>query len=249
MNPRTFTIAVLALLACGGETRQEAAATRTPDVQPSPSPGEAPQALIPGLYAYLADAASFTRCSDGARYPVSMEADHAALERAYLAVPHQAGAPMLVTVQGRVETRPAMEGAPREHFIVDRFDEIWPEETCEKSGVDTPLTNTYWRLAEINGKPVERWQDAREMHMLLRSDMPVVRGFGGCNAFTGGYVLDGDAVQFEKVAATLAACPHMDAEREFTEMLGTVTSYRILGETLVLSGEKGRVARFRAVYF
>jgi len=247
MNTHVTLAAALVLVACAGAPEEKA----EPPVPGAPrvAQEDEPQALTVGMYSYMADAASFTRCSTGARYPVSMEADHAALERAYLAASREPGQPVLVTVEGRVETRPSMEGPPSEHFIADHFDAVWPEETCEKSGVDTPLTNTYWRLVEINGKPVEPWQDAREMHMLLRTDMPVLRGFGGCNAFTGGYALDGDALQFEKIAATLSACPHMDAEREFMEMLGTVTSYRILGETLVLSGDKGPVARFRAVYF
>ena len=38
-----------------------------------------------GMYSYLADAANFTECLTGARYPVAMEADNLALERAYLA--------------------------------------------------------------------------------------------------------------------------------------------------------------------
>lgn len=204
---------------------------------------------MPGLYSYMADAATFTRCGTGATYPVAMEGDQAALERAYLAAPHVAGAPVMVTLQGRVEMRPSMEGPPREHLVVDHFDEVWPEETCEKLGVATPVTNTYWRLAELNGEPVQPFSDAREAHILLRDDAPVVRGFGGCNAFTGGYVRDGTALRFEKVAATQSACPHLDFETAFLDVLGRVTRYRILGETLLLFDETGRVARFRAVYF
>jgi copper homeostasis protein (lipoprotein) len=207
------------------------------------------QALMVGLYQYMADAASFTSCGSGVRYPVAMEGDHLALERAYLATRHQPGAPMLVTVQGRYEVRPSMEGDPREHLIVDRFDGIWPEETCEKSGVGTPVRNTYWKLVELRGAAVHTHPDQREVHMLMRTDEAVVRGFAGCNSFSGGFVIDGTALRFGEIAATRALCPYIEEETAFFAVLASVTSYRILGETLLLFSDFTPVARLRAVYF
>lgn len=239
---------VLALAGCASSSHDNtpsppSQATRIPAAD-IPSP-----ALLAGMYSYLADAATFTLCSSGTRYPVAFEADHAALERAYLAVRHEPGVAVLVTVQGRFEKRPSMEGAPREHFIVDRFDAIWPDETCEKSGVGTPLRNTYWRLVELNKRPVRPHENQREVHILLRGDETAVRGFAGCNAFVGGFVVDGTNLTFEKLAVTMSACPWLDEETEFVAVLEKVTGYRILGETLILLEDADVRARFRAVYF
>jgi len=39
------------------------------------------------MFRYLADAAQFEECLTGRSYPVAMEGDYLALERAYLALP------------------------------------------------------------------------------------------------------------------------------------------------------------------
>ena len=44
-----------------------------------------------GMYMYQADAANLTECQTGSRLPVSMEGDHLALERSYLAARRQPG--------------------------------------------------------------------------------------------------------------------------------------------------------------
>jgi heat shock protein HslJ len=239
----------LTLAACASEPRDNPPRGTAPGGGTAAGSGAPEQAVMVGLYAYMADAASFTRCSTGVRYPVAMEGDHAALERAYLAARHEAGAPVLVTVQGRYETRPSMEGQPREHLIVDRFDAIWPEETCEKSGVSTPVRNTYWKLVELHGAPVQTHPDQREVHILLRTDADDVRGFAGCNSFSGGFVLEGTRLHFKDMAATRASCEYIDEETAFFAMLDSVTGYRILGETLLLFADATPVARLRAVYF
>ena len=241
-------VLVLALAGCASSSHDN---TPHPSSQVSRTPAaDIPSpAILVGMYSYLADAATFTLCSSDARYPVAFEADHAALERAYLGVCNEPGAAVLVTVQGRLETRPSMEGAPREHLIVERFDAIWPEETCEKSGVGTPLRNTYWRLVELNGRPVHPHENQREVHILLRGDQTAVRGFAGCNAFVGDFEVDGTNLRFEKLAVTMSACPWLDEETEFVAMLEKVTGYRILGETMILLGDTAVRARFRAVYF
>jgi heat shock protein HslJ len=248
-----IVLTAAALAGCAGAPPEaQKPATEEPareelPAQPAPAPA-APSFLI-GMYAYMADAGTFVLCKDGARYPVAMEGDNAALERAYTATSHEPGAPVLVTLTGRIETRPPMEGAPRPHLVVDRFDAIWPEETCEKSGVDTPLRNTYWRLVELKGNPVQPHADQREVHLLLEHEELNARGFAGCNRFTGDFLVDGRMVRFGDLATTLLACPYLDFEKDFLATLAGVTNYRIFGETLVLLAGDEKVARFRAVYF
>ncbi len=201
-----------------------------------------------GTYSYMADAGLFAFCGTGARFPVKQQGDNAALERAYTSVPHEPGAPVVVTIFGRLEPSQPMEGKlPQDHVIVDRFLQIWPDETCAKVGVETSLSNTYWKLVELNGRAVAPHGDQREVHMLLHGDARVT-GFAGCNQFSGGYRQTGPNLHFEQLATTLMACPYSDEERDFMQALEGVTGYQVLGESLDLRGESGSIARFRAVY-
>jgi len=57
-----------------------------------PGPRSAPVARG-GEFRYIADAARFTDCLSGRDYPVAMELDYVAAERAYLATVEQPGLP------------------------------------------------------------------------------------------------------------------------------------------------------------
>jgi uncharacterized lipoprotein YbaY/heat shock protein HslJ len=206
-------------------------------------------ATMVGTFAYMADAGLFSFCDTGARFPVKQQGDNAALERAYGGVPHEPGAPVVVTIYGRLEPSLPMEGkTPQDHVIVDRFLQIWPGETCAKVGVETSLSNTYWKLVELDGRAVVTHEDQREVHLLLHAGDRRVSGFAGCNSITGGYRQAGPNLRFDQLATTLMACPYSEEEGAFTQALGRVTSYQILGESLDLRGESGSIARFRAVY-
>jgi len=219
-------------------------------------PGIAPPDLsVPGAttfvgtYSYMADAGLFSFCGTDARFPVKQQGDNAALERAYTGVAHEPGAPVVVTIYGRLEPSMPMEGKlPQDHVIVDRFLQIWPGETCAKVGVETPLVNTYWKLVELDGRAVSTHGDQREVHLLLHPADLRVSGFAGCNQFTGGYRKTGANLRFDQLAATLMACPYAEEEQAFMQALEGVTGYQVLGESLDLRSGSGSAARFRAVY-
>lgn len=83
-----------------------------------------------GEFRYLADAATFTDCASGLRWPVAMAGDYLALERMYLQQRSAPGAPLVVAFDGRLEVRAAMEGPPREHVVVDRRGVAEPAASC-----------------------------------------------------------------------------------------------------------------------
>ena len=86
-----------------------------------------------GDYVYLADAGRFTDCASGASYPVAQVGESIALERAYTAARTQPGAPVLVSLRGHLEERPAMEGHRRVvHLVVDRFEGASPGHECSE---------------------------------------------------------------------------------------------------------------------
>ena len=205
-----------------------------------------------GMYTYMADAARFGECLTGLQRPVAFEKDSVALERAYLGSRTEPGAPLLATFDGRLAERPAMEGdGTEEVFIVDAFDAVWPGETCEPSKPDVTLTNTYWRLVELDGDPAKVAEGQKEPHIRLQPEEGRVTGSGGCNNMMGGYELDGTKLTFGPMASTMMACSEgMEQEHAFGQALDAITGYLIIGETLQLWDEGGLVrARLEATYF
>ncbi|HYD75992.1 YbaY family lipoprotein [Ramlibacter sp.] len=94
--------------------------------------GQPPAARsLVGLYLYLADAAVFTDCTSGTRWPVAAEGAAAALERAYLAARRAPGVPALATVEAHVAERPRIEGPGQQPMlIVQRVLSVQPQSSC-----------------------------------------------------------------------------------------------------------------------
>jgi len=113
------------------------------------------------------------------------------------------------------------------------------------SGV--PLENTYWRLAELQGKEVLAPDGRKEAHLTLLPGEKKVQGFGGCNGFFGSYELEGDRLSFGPVGSTRMACPDTgDMEIAFFQVLESATTFEIGGRILDLMGPEGSLARFQA---
>lgn len=94
--------------------------------------------FLGGMYTYMADAAVFKECLTEKSYPVLIQADHLALERAYLSMRRHPGETMLVTFKGRFVQRMPEPGLPvREHLIVEQFHRILPGKTCTEMTADT----------------------------------------------------------------------------------------------------------------
>lgn len=89
------------------------------------------------------------------------------------------------------------------------------------------VTERYWKLVELNGKPVSALQ--REPFFILKVDGGTVTGFGGCNSLSGSYEINEatSRIRFEKMASTMMACAAgMDVETAFHQMLRTVEIIR-----------------------
>ena len=113
------------------------------------------------------------------------------------------------------------------------------------------LTETYWKLTELMGKPVTMDSgQQKEIHMILRKAESKVEGFAGCNGFGGTYATKNDFnISFSDMIHTMMACPSLDMENELFTALKTVDNYYVTGDTLTMS--KARMApmlRFAAVY-
>ena len=117
---------------------------------------------------------------------------------------------------------------------------------------DANLTETYWKLTELMGKPVAITPaDKKEVHLKLRKEGSRVEGFGGCNGFGSTFVTRNNFdISFGTLTSTMIACPELDSENELFNVLKTVDNYYIKGDTLSFSKAKmATMARFAAVYF
>ena len=217
------------------------------------APSPATQALG-GEITYLADAPRITECLTGRSYPIAMEADYLALERAYLRDVKTPGGRLHVTLDGAIEPRAKMEGEGTEPaVVVRRFIHTWPGQTCEQARGTPELTNTFWRLVQLMADPVTAFDDRREPHLLLRPGEPAMYSATvGCNTLGGGYVVAGDTLRLNPGVSTLLGCPAPleSLERDLTATLAQVRHWRVLAGTLEFyDAERRPLALFEAVYF
>lgn len=115
------------------------------------------------------------------------------------------------------------------------------------------ITEKYWKLIEINGKPVAiTGQMRREPFIILRNESSRVTGNGGCNTLTGSYELGpANRIKFSQVVATRMFCPDMETETEMMKIFNDADNYAISadGKNLSLNkAEMAPLARFEVVY-
>ncbi len=116
---------------------------------------------------------------------------------------------------------------------------------------NTSLTETYWRLIELQGEPiVTKEGQKKEMYLIIKKDGNIVNGHSGCNSFRGTYTLkEENRLSFSQLAGTLMACINMEKETVFMEVLRTVDNYAIKGKILSLNKARmAPLAKFEAVY-
>ncbi|GGA74679.1 hypothetical protein GCM10011369_15620 [Neiella marina] len=87
----------------------------TIEVEPIQRLRDTPEAMVSaqrltGDFRYMADAALFMECSTGRRWPVAENPIRLQLERQYQQWRSAPGEPLLISVNGVIEQRPAMEG-------------------------------------------------------------------------------------------------------------------------------------------
>jgi putative lipoprotein len=114
---------------------------------------------------------------------------------------------------------------------------------------DASLTETYWKLIELDGQGAVIGAGGRELHMVLASDGSRVHGFSGCNRLTGSYQRTDGQLSFSQLASTRRACMEgMEQEQRFLDALGRTTRFRIRGDQLTLdSADAQPTMRFVAV--
>lgn len=110
--------------------------------------------------------------------------------------------------------------------------------------------DTYWKLMELEGQPVELGAGQREFHLILDSIENRVHGFSGCNRFTGTYKQNEDQIAFGQMASTRMACTEgMSQEQRFLDALSRTVRFMIDGGNMVYYGPEGEpLLRFNSGY-
>lgn len=210
-----------------------------------------PRLAMRGMFSYMADAGRFKECLTGRDMPVAQLEDNAALERAYGEFRGEPNEQLLVTVAGRIALLPPMEGpGPIPQLVVERFEGVWPGETCGAPFATASFENTYWKVTRLRGAPVRVAEDQREPHLVFK-DGNSFAGSGGCNRIGGGFTRDDASLTLGKGFSTMMACPEgMEQEAELLTTLEEVRGYRITGEHLEFQDAEGRLlVRLQAVAF
>jgi heat shock protein HslJ len=112
-----------------------------------------------------------------------------------------------------------------------------------------PLEGTTWSLVEVGGQPARAAGNDGTPSLRLDAAEKRASGNTGCNSFAGGYQLGGAALRFGALISTRRACldPALNQqESTYLRALDDTRSWRVTGDTLVLSGDAGVAARFVA---
>lgn len=106
---------------------------------------------------------------------------------------------------------------------------------------DVSLTDTYWKLVEVDGTPIEVQQQMREPHLVLNGADGRFAGSGGVNRLMGGYTLDGATLMFGQAASTMMAGPPeaMATEQLIVAALQRVRTFGVAGDRLTLLDDDG----------
>lgn len=116
--------------------------------------------------------------------------------------------------------------------------------------LDMAITEKYWKLTEIMGKPVVKTDNmAKEPHMILKAADFRVNANSGCNHMNGSFTLmPMERICFSQMISTLMACPNMEIERQLAEVLAKTDSYILKGDKLqLIRARMAPLAKFEAV--
>lgn len=107
----------------------------------------------------------------------------------------------------------------------------------EKENPLARLRGGEWQLKtmQVDGKLVS---NPAELPVLAFSDSSAMYGSAGCNRFFGKYTADAQGnMTLTPGGSTMMACPDMEFESRYLQILPQVKTFRISGQELTLEGE------------
>jgi heat shock protein HslJ len=112
------------------------------------------------------------------------------------------------------------------------------------------ITEKYWKLIELNGKPLPNVSREKEPFIVLKDKGKNFGGNAGCNTLIGKYELaDRNKISFSDLVTTMMARPDPDTELAIRDALESTDHYVIDGDFLRLEDARNRVnAKFLRIY-
>ncbi len=112
------------------------------------------------------------------------------------------------------------------------------------------FTNTYWKLMSLGASPVMLGAGDKELFIQFVADKTIIKGFSGCNNFTGSFEVNQGKLTMGPVAGTRKMCMEgMEQEQAFLKSIGEFASYSVNGESLTVKSNKGELlATFESRY-
>lgn len=109
---------------------------------------------------------------------------------------------------------------------------------CQQENL--PLEGTSWKLSKMESIPataISAEEDA--FTLMFNAADTLVAGRTNCNRFFGPYILNGKSLKFGDLGMTRMACPDLQYETSFVEMLSKVNGFEIKGSDLkLLDGDR-----------
>ena len=115
---------------------------------------------------------------------------------------------------------------------------------------DAEITDTYWRLYEMDGKLIQTPADARDVFIRMNRKKSTLEGFAGCNNI-GGTHAEGrhGAIKFEPFSTLMACEERMATEQYVLKALVRANRDIINDKFLLLYDENILLATFEARYY
>lgn len=101
-----------------------------------------------------------------------------------------------------------------------------------------------WKLASIEGSSVSPDQDGRIPTIIFDFATHRVNGNTGCNTYNSTFSLSKNVLDIKPLVTTRMACPNMDAENKFVNLLHGVTDIDLENDMLVLRRDNKTIMTF-----
>ena len=116
---------------------------------------------------------------------------------------------------------------------------------CNSSRNMAKLNGVKWVLQTLNGEEVKLTDQNSEIFIQFNEAEQRVNGRAGCNRFFGNYEMEGRKLKFSPMGATRMACPDLQIETAFFQMLDEVDALTIKDNKLTFESKEKVVAVFR----
>lgn len=112
------------------------------------------------------------------------------------------------------------------------------------NSVKQMIESNTWLLQDENGTVVSYNNQEVSMNFDRTNGLQAV-GFAGCNRFFSTVTLLPESIKFGQAGSTMMACPEMEGEQAFLDLLSQVNAYEVSNNELKLFQNKILLMRFK----